>query len=130
MSTTDVPPSGIGYYTWRAVLVDGTVINQYTPANIEISVDVAREWGVPVRFILLLPRMEGFPLVALEVVDGAEWVKKWIRTITVTTEGDGALRQEEQPVVDCVGIKPPGGEWVYTYIYADGSIKTTSNPEP
>lgn len=113
----------LGNYNWRAIFDNQTVLDQFNDSGVEVSVDRIREMPGQLTNIIMIPHREGFPLVALEVSKDDEWVKKWINIIYV----DG--RQNE--VVDCIGLKTQGAEkWVFTYIYNDGTLKTTSNPEP
>lgn len=110
------------------------VISQFNREGQEISIDyVKTNYYSEVRWILLTPinRSSHVP-IGIGVLPGEDWSKKWIRTFEVTTDANGVpISQTEEYVIDAVSLTPIGSNTpVNIYIYVDGSIKMTTDPEP
>lgn len=124
----------LGYYQWSVVLESGIIISQFNKEGQEISIDyVKQNYYSEVRWILLTPinRSSNTP-IGIGVLPGEDWSKKWIRTFDVTTDANGMpISQTEGYVIDALSVTPIDGSYpVNIYIYADGTIKVTTDPEP
>jgi hypothetical protein len=111
----------LGSYTWMVILQDGTAVSQYNDAGAEVSVDTVRH--LPVRQLHLVPHeTAGCAPIVLEIQAGEDWAKKWVRTFALNLDTG---EQVEEPTVDAISLNG-----VNIFIYADGSIRITTNKEP
>lgn len=119
----------IGYYTWVAVLRDGTAIHEYLDDQPQQSVDVLKDLDVSefhlIPFIPDQPRS----YIRLDVAPNQRIVKKWIRSFQQGM--DRAQDTMELPVIDAFGLADEGGNVaVWHYAFPDGSMLISTNAEP
>lgn len=127
-------PETIGNYYWSVLFSDGEVFSQFQPGAdnrlAEVSIDVVHAMETENKratHIVMQPKVPGVPQFVLEIPQGFEWHKKWIRTFEVSFE-DGT--QRELPIVEALGLRMPGLDvWIWCYVYLDGTVRVTSSPE-
>lgn len=119
----------LGYYTWVAVLRDGTAIHEFLEGQPQQSIEVVKD--LDVAELHLIPFIPDQPrsYIRIDVAPGQRIVKKWIRSFQQGM--DRAQDTIELPVIDAFGLADSEGNIaVWHYAFPDGSMLVSTNPEP
>jgi hypothetical protein len=120
----------MGYYTWVAVLRNGTAIHEFEESGEpQKSVDLLK--GLDVSEFHLIPFIPDQPrsYIRLDVAPDQTIVKKWIRSFQHGM--DRPQDSMELPVMDAFGLADSEGVVaVWHYCFPDGSMLVTTKPEP
>jgi hypothetical protein len=121
----------MGYYTWVAVLRNGTTIHEFDDnGDPQKSVDLLV--GLDVSEFHLIPFIPDQPrsYIRLDVAPGQRVVKKWIRSFQHGL--DRAQDSQELPVIDAFALIDDSGydDPVWHYCFPDGSLLVTTKSEP
>jgi hypothetical protein len=127
--TIDKDSRPLGYYSWVAILRNGSAVYEYINNEPQKSVNVLR--SLDVAEFHLVPFLPDQPrsYIRLDVAPGQRIVKKWIRTFQQGM--DRVQDTAELPVIDAFGLADSQGQVaVWHYAFPDGSILVTTNSEP